>query len=51
MLGRRRAELPLLLVITYRDDEVAADHPLRLVLGDLVTGSRTAVLSLPPLSR
>ena len=37
MLGRRAGELPLLLVVTYRDDEVAADHPLRLVLGDLVT--------------
>ena len=50
MLGRRAGELPLLLVVTYRDDDVAADHPLRLVLGDLVTASRTAVLTLAPLS-
>ena len=50
MLGRRAGELPLLLVVTYRDDDVAAHHPLRLVLGDLVTASRTAVLSLQPLS-
>ena len=34
-LGRRVARLPLLLLITYRDDETAADHPLRLMLGDI----------------
>lgn len=34
-LGRRINKLNTLLVITYRDDEVRADHPLRLVLGDL----------------
>jgi DNA-binding CsgD family transcriptional regulator/tetratricopeptide (TPR) repeat protein len=34
-LGRRINKLNALLVITYRDDEVRAEHPLRLVLGDL----------------
>jgi ATP/maltotriose-dependent transcriptional regulator MalT len=34
-LGRRINKLNSLLVITYRDDEVRAEHPLRLVLGDL----------------
>ena len=34
-LGRRINKLNSFLVITYRDDEVRSDHPLRLVLGDL----------------
>src|SRR4030095_9214742 len=38
-----------LIVVTYRDDEVGADHPLRLVLGDLPHRSVTR-LRLPPLS-
>jgi ATP/maltotriose-dependent transcriptional regulator MalT len=32
-LGRRIERLPAVLVVTYRDDEVVADHPLRGVLG------------------
>ena len=32
-LGRRMERLPALLVVTYRDDEVGPDHPLRGVLG------------------
>ena len=31
-LGRRLAGLKALLVVTYRDDEVGPEHPLRLVL-------------------
>lgn len=48
-LGRRINRLNALLVITYRDDEVRAEHPLRLVLGDL---PRPFVrrIPLPPLS-
>jgi DNA-binding CsgD family transcriptional regulator/tetratricopeptide (TPR) repeat protein len=38
-LGRRVARLPLLLVISYRDDETAASHPLRLMLGDIPAAS------------
>jgi DNA-binding CsgD family transcriptional regulator/tetratricopeptide (TPR) repeat protein len=34
-LGRRVARVPLLIVISYRDDETAARHPLRLMLGDI----------------
>src|SRR6185369_8074906 len=43
------AKLNSLLVVTYRDDEVIADHPLRLLLGDL---PRSCVrrLRLPPRS-
>ena len=48
-LGRRINKLNSMLVITYRDDEVQAEHPLRLVLGDLPRSSVRRV-RLPPLS-
>jgi DNA-binding CsgD family transcriptional regulator/tetratricopeptide (TPR) repeat protein len=35
MVGRRVECLPVLLILTYRDDELAADHPLHGVLGSL----------------
>ena len=50
MLGRRVAELPLLLIVTYRDDEIGGEHPLRRAIGDLVTSSTTVCLSLAPLT-
>ncbi len=34
-LGRRMARVRALAIVTYRDDEVGASHPLRSVLGDL----------------
>ncbi len=34
-LGRRANRTNSLFVITYRDDEISSDHPLRLVLGDI----------------
>jgi len=46
-LGRRINKLNSLLVITYRDDEVRAEHPLRLVLGDLPRPSVRRVRLLP----
>ncbi len=48
-LSRRINKLNSLLVITYRDDEVRADHPLRLVLGDLPRSFVRSV-RLPPLT-
>lgn len=36
-LGRRVRQIACLIILTYRDDELAADHPLRQVLGDLGT--------------
>ena len=48
-LARRIHRIPALLILTYRDDEIDRDHPLRLVLGDLP--ARDVVrLQLPPLS-
>src|SRR5439155_4707959 len=48
-LGRRINRIKSMLIVTYRDDEVGVDHPLRLVLGDLPQRSISR-LRLPPLS-
>ncbi|MBB6476509.1 LuxR C-terminal-related transcriptional regulator [Sphaerisporangium rubeum] len=48
--GRRIAQVPVLFVVTYRDDEVGADHPLRGALAALPS-SVTRRVSLAPLSR
>ena len=48
-VGRRIASAPSLLVLTFRDDEVGAHHPLRLLLGDLPAPGTTRI-SLVPLS-
>jgi DNA-binding CsgD family transcriptional regulator/tetratricopeptide (TPR) repeat protein len=50
MLGRRAEIVPALVVATYRDDELATDHPLRSVLGQLRIGNGVRRLSLSPLS-
>jgi len=49
-LGRRLDETPSLVVLTYRDDELEARHPLRLVVGELPSRS-TSRIRLQPLSR
>ena len=49
-LARRIADLPALLVLTYRDDELGRGHPLHRVLGAL-GGERVHRLRLSPLSR
>lgn len=49
-LGRRIAQTATLLVVTYRDDELTLEHPLRIALGDLLTSSATRRILLPPLS-
>lgn len=48
-LARRISRTPSLLIITFRDDEIARDHPLRMVLGDMPAREVTR-LRLPPLS-
>ena len=48
-LGRRIHRTKAMIIVTYRDDEMATDHPLRHVLGDLPHRSVTR-LRLPPLS-
>jgi DNA-binding CsgD family transcriptional regulator len=48
-LARRIPRSKAVLVLTFRDDELDAQHPLRLVLGDLPSAQVTRV-ALPPLS-
>lgn len=49
-LGRRLQYSRLLLLVTYRDDELGRLHPLRSLLGDLATSPAVRRLSLAPLS-
>jgi DNA-binding CsgD family transcriptional regulator/tetratricopeptide (TPR) repeat protein len=48
-LGRRIHRTHCMLAVTYRDDEIGPQHPLRLVIGDLPRAS-THRISLAPLS-
>ena len=36
-LGRRFRQTKSLMILTYRDDEIGMDHPLRILLGDLAS--------------
>jgi DNA-binding CsgD family transcriptional regulator/tetratricopeptide (TPR) repeat protein len=49
-LGRRIARTSALLILTWRDDDLGKDHPLRFVLGDLPAREVTR-LRLFPLSQ
>ena len=51
LLGRRVAATACLVVVTYRDDQLARDHPLRIALGDLATTASVERLVVHPLSR
>ena len=42
--------MPALVIATYRDDELTADHPLRSVLGELRVSHGVRRIELPPLS-
>jgi DNA-binding CsgD family transcriptional regulator len=49
-LGRRVGDLRYLHIVSYRDDEIGANHPLRMVLGDLATAPAVHRMRLRPLS-
>ncbi len=49
-LTRRISFLPVLLVLSYRDDELLVDHPLNQILGELPS-KQTTRIALEPLSR
>ncbi|MEV4267358.1 AAA family ATPase [Kribbella sp. NPDC049584] len=49
-LGRRLRGASLLIVTTYRDDSIASDHPLRVVLGDLAPLAASRRIGLAPLT-
>src|SRR5689334_7503791 len=46
----RRVSTGVLVICTYRDDELTREHPLRLVLGELATAGSLERLRLAPLS-
>ena len=50
-MARRAEQARVLFVITYRDDELGPDHPLRLMLGDLASSGVAQRITLSPLSR
>jgi DNA-binding CsgD family transcriptional regulator len=50
LLARRVERTRLLVVATYRDDELTGSHPLRLVLGDVGRGPAVERLAVAPLS-
>lgn len=49
-LARRIREIPVLIVATYREDELAASYPLRVALGELAVQRCTRRIGLAPLS-
>jgi DNA-binding CsgD family transcriptional regulator len=49
-LGRRIQHLPVLLLVTYREDTLVSNDPLRLTLGGLASQRATRRLGLPTLS-
>ena len=49
-LGRRLDGIPVLVVMTFRSEEMPAHHPLSLVLGDLGGPPAVARLALRPLT-
>jgi len=49
-LARRIAELPAVLVLTYRDDELTREHPLQQLLGQASASGRVQRLPLRRLS-
>jgi DNA-binding CsgD family transcriptional regulator len=49
-LARRIDALPVLLVVSYRDDEIGPQHPLVVLLGDVATSAAVTRIALAPLS-
>jgi ATP/maltotriose-dependent transcriptional regulator MalT len=50
IVARRIAGVPTLLVATYRDDQLEATHPLRIVLGESAGSDLASRMELAPLS-
>ena len=50
LLGRRIEAMPILVLATYRDDELDRAHPLRMVLGELSSQPGIESIRLEPLS-
>jgi len=50
LLIRKADDVPALVLVTYRDDELERTHPLRRVFGELATNRSVTRLTLAPLS-
>ena len=50
-LGRRMRQTTSLVILTYRDDEIGRDHPLRLLLGDLASSNTLHRIPVKSLSK
>ena len=50
LLARKVESAPVLVVGTYRDDQIDRAHPLRVLIGDIATSPAVARLGLGPLS-
>jgi DNA-binding CsgD family transcriptional regulator/tetratricopeptide (TPR) repeat protein len=50
VVGRRVQATPSVVLVTYRDQEATGAHPLRHLLGDLVSVPGVQRLAVPPLS-
>jgi len=50
LVVRRVETVPALVVASYRDDDLARDHPVRVLLGELARNRSAARLRLEPLS-
>jgi DNA-binding CsgD family transcriptional regulator/tetratricopeptide (TPR) repeat protein len=50
LVVRRIASDPVLIVLSYRDEEVDAKHPVRVMLGELASGLALTRVPLAPLS-
>ncbi len=49
-VARRLQQVPAMIVVTYRYDEVGVSHPLRIMAGDLASLAQFRRLELTPLS-
>jgi DNA-binding NarL/FixJ family response regulator len=49
-VGRRLRSIPVLLVVTFRDDALAPSDPLRVALGELAGQRMTRRIDVPPLT-
>jgi DNA-binding CsgD family transcriptional regulator/tetratricopeptide (TPR) repeat protein len=49
-VSRRIESLPVLVVVSYRDDEIGPQHPLAVLLGDVATMAMVTRIGLDPLS-
>ncbi len=49
-LRRRIVQTHVLLILTYRDDEIGPQHPLHMLLGDLISCRATVHIELPRLT-